>query len=104
MNIDLNNPNINSTNRGGIRTSSSGVMSPNEHSADGKAEVKKSTDNVSLSHEAKALGRLEKAVSDSSDVDTARIAAVKAAIADGSYTIDTHKIAGKMLAQDDLFS
>ncbi len=61
-------------------------------------------DNVSLSQEAKTLTRLEASINATPDVDSDRVAAIKQAIADGSFSIDAESIANRMLEQEDLLS
>lgn len=62
-----------------------------------------SSDSVSLSSQAKAMGKLEQAVQQSADVDTAKVERIKLAIANGEYQADSDAIAGRMLAQDSQF-
>jgi len=59
-------------------------------------------DSVELSQAAKVLTELEAKITDSSDVDTSKIANIKQAISEGSYSINADSIASKMLASDDL--
>lgn len=103
MVIDPSNPSLNRT----ANTASNGIKAkyapavgaPNE----GKSSAKPAAgDNVSLSSQAQALGRLEQAVQKSSDVDEAKVAAIRQAIAEGRYQVDSNKIAERMLAQDGL--
>jgi|SRR5690606_20327493 len=103
MVIDPSNPNLNRASNatsGGVRAKSNPV---NESPGQGKASAKPNTgDNVSLSSQAQALGRLEQAVQKSGDVDEAKVDAIRQAIAEGRYQIDSDKIAERMLAQDGL--
>ena len=57
-------------------------------------------DSVSLSDKAQAMGRLEAKIADSPDVDEAKVAAVKTAIAEGRYQVDSQTVADRMLKQD----
>lgn len=61
-------------------------------------------DNVSLSQEAQTLARLEAKISANGDTDSDRVAAIKQAIAEGSFEVNAERIAGKMLDQDNLLS
>lgn len=61
-------------------------------------------DSVLLSPEAQALKRLEAQINASPDIDLGRVAAIKRAIAEGSFEINVERIAERMLAQDDFFS
>lgn len=105
MIIDPGNPGLNKSN-----TATSGGSKLNPSQAAAKATVnpgdnaaKSSTDSVSLSSKGQALGKLEQAVYQSSDVDTDKVARIQQAIADGSYQADSKNIAERMLSQDSLF-
>ncbi len=70
-----------------------------------KAEVpteKTQGDSVSLSVKAQTMGRLQAQIGDAPEVDEAKVASIKAAIAEGRYQIDSQTVATRMLAQDDL--
>jgi negative regulator of flagellin synthesis FlgM len=54
-------------------------------------------DKVSISDAARSLAAAHKAVGDSSDVREDRVGTIKAAIADGTYAIDSHALAKQML-------
>jgi negative regulator of flagellin synthesis FlgM len=102
MVIDPSNPSLNKT------TSSTSGSRPkpasgSESTASGKTTGQSVGDNVSLSREAQAMGRLELAVKTSPDVDEAKVAAMRQAIADGRYQVNSERIAERMLAQDDSF-
>ena len=58
---------------------------------------------VNISDEAKSLSQLQGKVSKGDSFDEARVAELKAAIADGSYKPDANKIAGKLLDIDGQF-
>lgn len=68
-----------------------------------ESPAKANSDSVSLSSKAQALGKLEQAVQQSADVDEAKVARVKQAIAEGQYKADSATIAERMLSQDSLF-
>ena len=55
-------------------------------------------DTVRVTDEAATLQRLEKNVADAPVVDTQRVEAIRAAIANGTYTVDAEKTATKMIA------
>ena len=59
--------------------------------------------DVSLSPQAQQIGRLESSIHAAPDVDSDKVAALRQAIADGSYQIDAESIAQRMLDQDQLF-
>lgn len=68
------------------------------------ANVAESTDRVTLTDVLSQVRDLE-AKSQSIEIDNAaRIAQIKAAIADGSYQVDAKKIAEKLLQTEALFS
>lgn len=55
-------------------------------------------DSVSLSGAGQAMNRLEAQVQSSPDVDQQKVAAIKTALANGSYSPDPAAIAEKMLS------
>lgn len=59
-------------------------------------------DSVSLSAKAQTMGRLEAQIANAPDVDEDKVAAVKAAISEGRYHVDSRTIAERMLKQDSL--
>lgn len=103
MVIDGNN----SINSGNIGTSR-GKQTVSGYSGATPADAAKadtsSKDSVSLSAQAQNLSKLEANIQTSPEVNEDRVAAIKKAIADGSYQINADSIAGKLLAQDSLFS
>lgn len=61
------------------------------------------TTTVQISDEAKSLSQLQGEVSKGAAFDEAKVAELKAAIADGSYKPDANRIAGKLLDIDSQF-
>lgn len=62
------------------------------------------TDTVSLTDTAARLRELEAALAGAPDVDSARVEALRQAIAEGKYTIDSVHVADKLVALErDLF-
>ena len=55
-------------------------------------------DAVSLSDTARSLSAARKAVADAPDVREDRVSALKAAIADGTYSVDSRNLASKLLS------
>lgn len=54
-------------------------------------------DKVSLTDVASQLPALKQAVADSSGVDAGRVESLRAAISDGSYTVDAAELANNMI-------
>jgi negative regulator of flagellin synthesis FlgM len=50
-------------------------------------------DSISISHEARALAAAHTAVSSATDVRAERVAELRAAIANGSYSVDSRQLA-----------
>src|ERR1700730_7090645 len=67
----------------------------------GPAEPARQADAVSISEEARSLSAAHKAVADAPDVREDRVSALKAAIADGTYTINSRNLASKLLKSSD---
>jgi len=59
--------------------------------------VTRQADSVSISDSARALSSATRAVADSSDIRADKVAALKAAIADGTYSVDSRTLAQSML-------
>lgn len=57
-------------------------------------------DTVELTSSAKLLERLEKTLASLPDIDSSRVAAVKAQIENGEYQIDVEKIADALIRTD----
>ncbi len=55
------------------------------------------SDTVSLTNEATQLQSLQKTIDDTPVVNSERVAALRAAIADGSYTVDANEVAQNMI-------
>lgn len=103
MVIDSNNTtNLSSSMRTRLESRSTDSSASKSDATPDKA-VTKETASVSLSSEAQMLSRLGNSVENSADVDVDRVAAIKKALADGSYAINAERIAEKMIDQDALF-
>ncbi|MBI5639117.1 MAG: flagellar biosynthesis anti-sigma factor FlgM [Nitrospirae bacterium] len=67
--------------------------------AAGKGGPEKSsvTDKVDLSGKAKELAELKNAIGQLPDIRTDKVQAIEKAITDGTYKVDSRKVAGKMI-------
>jgi negative regulator of flagellin synthesis FlgM len=60
-------------------------------------------DSVSVTSQAVQLRQLEESLSSIPDVDNARVQAIKQALADGSYTIDSQQLVDNLLRSEQDF-
>ncbi len=79
------------TNRSSSRAESSASRSGSV------AESKTSQDSVSLSQQGKAMGKLQQDLASQPAFDSAKVAAIKEAIANGSYRVDPEKLADNIM-------
>ncbi|EEX93001.1 negative regulator of flagellin synthesis FlgM [Vibrio orientalis CIP 102891 = ATCC 33934] len=80
-------------------TTRSSVRNDNSTTS-GSDSAKKSTvaqDAVSLSSQGKAVGEMHNQMVSQPSFDQAKVAAIKEAIANGSYTVDPEKLADNMM-------
>jgi len=75
------------------RVSSKSDASPGK----GSSQAVASGDTVTLTSEAAGLLKLEESLSAIPEIDSARVAQLKSAIADGSYRLDPEKIVDRLL-------
>ena len=79
-------------------SSSNGVVADKSQSEGaGSAAPVQAGDQLTLTHSARSLQKIEEAVARTPVVNTQKVAAVKQAISSGSYTIDAGRVAGKLL-------
>ena len=102
MVIDFSRLNSSSSLTGSTRTSASkenaeaGKIAPLESAAE-QAGTVNSGESVHISNEAQQLQKVTDKLRDQPAVDNARVAELKAAIADGSYKVDSNRVASKLL-------
>jgi negative regulator of flagellin synthesis FlgM len=104
MVIDFNRPNSAVTPSTTTRTSSSQPGSRTEAAADTKASSTvdqttqaKGGEPVQLSQEAQQLQSVSDKLRDLPSVDSEKVARLKQAITDGSYQVDSKRVASKLL-------
>jgi len=102
MTIDINNINPNRPDRLKPQDSGKGV-SDAQAKAESKQDApnsKNTSDNVSLSDTAKSLTQIENGLKSLSDVDQARVDAVREKLESGNYEVNAKNMAQKMLEMD----
>ena len=98
---------LGSPNRNELRTdrSSSNGTSATENTVSPSVKSTANTaDQVELSSQATSLKSLENKLSSLPEVDEERVAAIKAAVDNGEYTIDNEQLANSILSSDALFN
>lgn len=98
--MQINNNGITNNTNSSSGSQKTGSSTKVESKADAVASQ---GDSVELSDTARVMTELEAKIATVSDVDSARVASIQQAIADGSYTVNPEKIADKMLGGDQLF-
>ncbi|MCQ4316155.1 flagellar biosynthesis anti-sigma factor FlgM [Stutzerimonas zhaodongensis] len=103
MAIEFNRPNSAVNSSGTSRTSS--VQNAERPAAQQNVDAVKSTgstavsgESVNLSPEAQRLQQTTEKLNQQPAVDQERVAQIKQAIADGSYQVDSQRVASKLLA------
>jgi negative regulator of flagellin synthesis FlgM len=74
------------------------VSNPVNSGSPGASASTTRTDSVYITQSARTLASVSQAVSESPDVDMSRVSAVQNAIANGTYTINSERIADNMLS------
>ncbi|EOX3944087.1 flagellar biosynthesis anti-sigma factor FlgM [Vibrio alginolyticus] len=85
---------------GQMMTTTSSAPARNDSNATSTTESKKAPaqqDAVSLSQQSKAVSKLQKDMAASPAYDSAKVAAIKEAITNGSYKVDPEKLADNMI-------
>ncbi len=99
MTIDINNIPPASTQVTDVGSHRGGSPAQTEKAPDKpNTPAQSSTDQVSLTPAAQQLRQLEAQIADQPVVNSQKVAAVKEALANGSFEIDPNRIAGKMMS------
>ena len=99
MVIDFNRLNSSTTVGSTTRTASTKEAAKTEATAavSGTSSVPGSGEAVHLSSEAQQLQKISDSLRDQPVVNSARVAELKQAVADGSYKVDSNRVASKLL-------
>lgn len=103
MVIDPGNNNVNLHNSTSSRARQAAPSKNTTEANPSNKQTENNSDNVSLSSTGQAIAKIEANLVNSSEVNEAKIAEIKSAIASGRYNIDSSAIADKMLDQESLF-
>jgi len=85
---------LNTTNRAPARSDSNASSST---SSAASGSISGQQDAVSLSHQGKAIGEMHNNMAATPSFDSAKVAAIKEAIANGSYVVDPEKLADNII-------
>ncbi|HFD32073.1 MAG TPA: flagellar biosynthesis anti-sigma factor FlgM [Gammaproteobacteria bacterium] len=97
--------NINSNRAQVSSNQSSSVKNRNEAKQSSETENSSAqADRVTLTNTASRLQDIEQQLSNASSIDSARVAEVQSAIANGEYNVDSDRVADKMLAFEDFMN
>ncbi len=104
MAMDINGLNSNQTNANRTRAGDK-VSAPKNSQVDSAStsESGSSKDTVSISAEGKKLSQLSGQLGADTPVNREKVDALRAAVSDGTYKVDTQSLAKKILADDSLF-
>ena len=103
MAMDINGLNSNQVNTNKARPGQKvGATDANAKKTDSKTE-NAAGDTVKISPEAQALNRVSQQMETDAPVNKEKVEALKAALADGSYKVNSQSVARKMLEGDSLF-
>lgn len=99
MAIDINNIPPSSAQVSEVGSHRGGATpTPTEKVAEKNSAPAPAADQVSLTPEAQQLRALEQQIAEQPVVDTQKVNAVKESLANGSYEIDSNRVAGKMMS------
>ena len=84
---------FNATNRSATRTDNQNINDTRGNAVQRSA----GQDSVSLSSQGKAMGQLHQSMAATPSFDAAKVAAIKEAIANGSYKVDPERLADNMM-------
>ncbi len=103
MNFNTNNT-LDSVSAKGARSKPAATNAPEAKAPapDTGPISKGASDQVVLSQEAQTLGRLQAKINSSPEVDLAKVAEIRRAIAEGRFEINPERIAENMLSQNEL--
>ncbi|CAM3901632.1 Anti-sigma-28 factor FlgM [Pseudomonas reidholzensis] len=98
MVIDFSRLNNSPSVTGGVRgTTAAGNAEKTGETSEAPARSSVSGESVHLSQEAQQLQKISDKLRDQPTVNSARVAELKQAIADGSYQVDAGRVASKLL-------
>lgn len=89
-----------------MTTSTRGTARSDSSASSSSDSVKKSSvnqDAVSLSKQGKEMGEIHNQMATQPSFDSAKVAAIKEAISNGSYTVDPEKLADNMIKFENEF-
>ena len=97
--------NIKSLGQSELATSRNATARDNQKTvnAEGTSALANRSDTVSLTNAAAQIQSLQQVIADVPVVDSERVASLKAAIADGSYSVNADELAQNLLSSESLF-
>ena len=102
MAIELNGLSSNQTAAARSKTADQGSTVANK--SGGPNTAPSQADTVRLSDAVQAIQSANRQIDDAGDFNAERVAEIKSALADGSFSINTERVADKMLQFEKLFS
>lgn len=84
------------------KVANQGVSSSSEKATPAATPADSTEKNVQLSSQAQTIERLEAKITTSEGVDSAKVEQIKQQIAEGSYEVDSQRLAENILNQDSL--